>query len=156
MKLLFGPDSGQQTADSGCRPYLLSAVCCLLSILTACASAPPPAPPSLHIDINGQVIDRQLREIVVTVINDGTAALVGFPVEVDIPAGLAIIRESHEGALDLREAAGGKYSYTVRQLEPGAHVIARFPFRREASAALAGADVRVVAAHVESRRTLSE
>src|SRR4051812_3439131 len=130
---------------------LLSAVCCLLSI--ACHVPPPP---SLQVQINGQVIDRQFREIVVTVINDGTSPLYGFPVEVDIPAALAVIRESHEGGLELRQESGGKYRYTVAQLAPGARVTARFPFRRESSAALAGADVRVIAANVESRRSLSE
>jgi hypothetical protein len=161
MKLLLQSDSGQRTADSGPRRPLLSAVRCLLSVpcllsLLACASTPPPAPPSLQIALNGQVIDRQFREIVVTIVNDGTTPLYGFPVEVDIPPSLAIIRESHEGALDLRGTDAGTYHYVVSRLDPGAHVVARFPFRRESSAALAAADVRVVAAGIESRRTFSE
>jgi hypothetical protein len=154
MKLLLRSDSGRRRSP-------LSAVRCLLSIpallsLLACASTPPPAPPSLQIVLNGQVIDRQFREIVVTVINDGRTPLYGFPVEVDIPPSLAIIRESHEGALDLRGTGDGRYHYVVSRLDPGAHVVARFPFRRESAAALAAADVRVVAAGIESRRAFSE
>jgi len=153
MKTLLVADSSGQIADSRRLVLLLSAICCLLSV-TACVSAPPP--PSLQIQISGQVIDRQFREIVVTIINDGPASLHDVPVEIDIPAGLAIIREAHEGGLELRTEGGGKYRYIVRQLQPGAHATARFPFRREASAALSGADVRVVAASVKSRRTFPE
>jgi hypothetical protein len=153
MKTLFGSDSSGQIADSRDADLLLSASCCLLSV-TSCVSAPPL--PSLRIQISGQVIDRQFREIVVTIINDGAAALHDVPVEIDIPAALAIIREAHEGGLELRTESGGKYRYIVRQFQPGARVTARFPFRREASSALAGADVRVVAANVKSRRTFPE
>jgi hypothetical protein len=154
MKTLLVSDSRQQTADSRRGGRLLSAVCCLLSFTAACASAPPP--PSLQIQISGQVIDRQFREVVVTIINDGAASLHDVPVEIDVPAGLAIIREAHEGGLELHTEGGGKYRYIVRQLQPGARATARFPFRRETSAALAGADVRVVAANVKSQRTFPE
>lgn len=150
--MLFGKPVGSwQITDSRRTKHLLSAICYLLSL--ACRVPPPP---SLQVQINGQVIDRQFREIVVTVINDGTTPLYGFPVEVDIPAGLAVIRESHEGGIELKQESGGKYRYTVAQLAPGARVTARFPFRRESSGALAGADVRAVAANIESRRTFSE
>ena len=150
--MLLQSDSRQRTADSGFGALLLSAVCCLLSI----ASCTPPPPPHLQLQIAGQVIDRQLREIVVTVINDGATPLYAFPVEIDLPANLTIIRESHEAGLELRSTRDGVYRYTVAQLAPNDHVTARFPFRREASAALAGADIRVMAANIEARRALSE
>jgi len=130
-------------------------ICYLMFIwLSACVTIPPP--PTLQVQISGQVIDRQFREIVVTVINDGTTRLYDFPVVITMPPKLAVIRESHEGGLDLQKEGAGTYRYVVRRLDPSAHVTARFPFRREASAALAGAEVRVVAANVESRRTFSE
>ena len=149
--MLLQSDSRRQIADSRIVVLLLSAICYLLS-----PSCTPQPPPHLQLQIAGQVIDRQLREIVVTVINDGATPLYGFPVEIDLPANLTIIRESHEVGLELRSTRDGVYRYMVAQLAPNEHVTARFPFRREASAALAGADIRVVAANIEARRALSE
>jgi hypothetical protein len=122
-------------------------------LLAACASAPPPA---LLIGINGQVIDRQFRELVVTVSNGGSTVLHDVAVEVTLPPDLAIIKESHDEAMRLRTQKNGGFSYSIETLAPGTQTVARYPFRRQSAFALAGREVKVVAGGVEMRRTISE
>ncbi len=92
-------------------------------------------------------------ELVVTITNDGTAVTEEIPVKIQLPATLAVIRESHEG-MTLRGERDGTYEYATRRLNPGERVIARFPFRRDGERALIGGEVHVVAGTTEFRRSL--
>jgi hypothetical protein len=113
----------------------------LAALLAACATAPPPAPP-LRIDLSGQVIDRQFRELVVHVTNAGDATLRDVAIEITLPAALPLLREPVPPRVT-RDAH--VYAIHVGELAPGAATAVHFPFRTSASAALAERPVHVVA-----------
>jgi hypothetical protein len=127
--------------------YLAAAA--LAAVLGRCASATPPSPPAVEIRINGQMIDRQFRELVVHATNAGTETLRQVRLEITVPESLPVIHEGHSTGMELRSAKRSHharcYVYGLPPLAPGATVAAHFPFRSQALGLLAGQHVKVVA-----------
>jgi hypothetical protein len=120
----------------------------LLALLfVSCVSAPKP-PAALRVTIGGQVIDRQFREVVVTLTNAGPAATGDLELAIEVPEALVLVDESHSPQLTPRErsALNGirMFRYDVAELFAGATVSVHLPFRRQSSSALSGATVRSV------------
>jgi len=129
----------------------------LLALHCASATTTPP----LRIDINGQTIDRQFRELVVRATNDGTDTLRGLRLEVTLPESLAVIGNGqHAERMELRrtklDGSNRVYAYALPPLAPGTTAAAHFPFRTQALAALEGHEIHVVArlgsAKIETKR----
>jgi hypothetical protein len=127
--------------------------------LASCASAPPLP---LRIDVHGQVVDRQFRELVVRATNDGPSTLRNVHLDVAVPQSLPVIGDSQAESmtLDSTEAAGDQriYHYTIPSLAPGRTAVAHLPFRTSSMATIEGKELTVTArlgsAKVETKRTL--
>jgi len=123
------------------------AALCLFAF--GCASHPVPAAPSLRIDVAGQVIDRQFREVVVSLANTGAAAAGPTRLEVALPQQLPVIHESHDRNLILEKDgvsdAAHTYLYVVSSIEPGGRAVARFPFPRQGEMVLRKGEITVTA-----------
>lgn len=119
-----------------------------LIFLLGCASTPAVTPP-IAIEINGQTIDRQFRELVVRATNSGPSTLDGVRLEVSLPSSLPLLRESHSTGVRLRSSATARdarlYVYALPPLAPGATASAHFPFRTQALGILEGQRMNVVA-----------
>lgn len=128
---------------------LVIAALVTLAACTATTPPPPSGPPTVEIHIGGQVVDRQLREVVVLFANFGTKPLQDIRVAVELPSELANINEMHEPAahLEQRMATGSnvRYEYAIRRLPAGSTVTVRFPFRREHLGVLSRSAIRATA-----------
>lgn len=103
----------------------------------------------MRIDINGQVVDRQFRELVVRATNTGATPLQHVTLDVVLPESLPVIGNRQPESMDLETTtlSGGRrvYTYAIRSLAPGAAAVARFPFRTQSTPALEHNEVSVVA-----------
>jgi hypothetical protein len=128
-------------------------------MLAACASSPAPRA-ELRVAIAGQVVDRQFRDLVVTLSNAGSVAVHEITLDVELPASLHILSESHGADVTLRDERTANsthtYIYEVHKLAAGASVVTHLPFRRESSRELAGREVRAIARGRESGETIAK
>ena len=128
-----------------------------LILFASCASAPPFP---LRIDISGQVIDRQFRELVVHATNTGTSTLRDVRLMVTLPESLPVIGRDHTESMTLEniETAGAQrvYRYAIAALPPAGTAAAHFPFRTSSMGTIEAKTMTVTArmgsAVVETKR----